>query len=136
MATSEERIDRLEEKYSDLHTVVNVLATNVNNLTNELRDFKNEMREQNKMRATEMAEIRRSIEETNKATDAKIDAIRVSVDGMGKHIRNLSYASIGAIAAMVITVLLNLPNQYCCFCIKQGKILSLLTVFCGLYEYL
>lgn len=92
MATSEERIDRLEEKYSDLHTVVNVLAVNVNNLTNELRDFKNEMREQNKMRADEI-----------RATDAKID-------GMSKHIRNLSYTAIGAIAALVLTVLLNLPK--------------------------
>ena len=92
MATSEERIDRLEEKYSDLHTVVNVLANNVNNLTNELRDFKNEMREQNKMRADEI-----------RATDAKID-------GMSKHIRNLSYTSIVAIAALVLTVLLNLPK--------------------------
>lgn len=92
MATSEERIDRLEEKYSDLHAVVNVLADNVNNLTDELRDFKNEMREQNKMRADEI-----------RATDAKID-------GMSKHIRNLSYTAIGAIVALVLTVLLNLPK--------------------------
>lgn len=110
MATAEEKIENLEGKYSDLHTVVNVLATNVNNLTNELRDFKQEMRDRDNQRRAENEEIRNEIREINKATDAKIDAIRVSVDGMGKHIRNLSYASIGAIAAMVITVLLNLPK--------------------------
>ena len=110
MATSEERIERLEEKFSDLHTVANVLATNVNNLTNELRDFKNEMRDRDNRRAAENEEIRNELRELNKSTDAKIDAIRITVDGMGKHLRNLSYASIGAIAAMVITVLLNLPK--------------------------
>ena len=90
--TTEEKVENLTEKYSDLHTVVNVLATNVNNLTSELRDFKQEMRQQNEMRADEVKEIRNSI------------------DGMNKHVRNLSYTSIAAIAAMVITVLLNLPK--------------------------
>ena len=110
MATSEERIDRLEEKFSDLHTVVNVLATNVNNLTNELRDFKEEMRDRDNQRRAENEEIRNEIREINKTTDAKIDAIRTTVDGMGKHVRNLTYTAIGAIAAMVVTVLLNLPK--------------------------
>ena len=90
--TTDEKVENLTEKYSDLHTVVNVLATNVNNLTSELRDFKQEMRQQNEMRADEVKEIRNSI------------------DGMNKHVRNLSYTSIAAIAAMVITVLLNLPK--------------------------
>ena len=36
MATEIERIENLEGKYSDLHTVVNVLAANVNNLSDEM----------------------------------------------------------------------------------------------------
>ncbi len=47
--------------------------------------------------------MQKSIREISKSTDAKID-------GMGKHIRNLTYTSIAAIAAMVITVMLNLPK--------------------------
>ena len=70
----------------------NSLITKVDSLADELRDFKNEMRQQNAMRADEVKEIRNSI------------------DGMNKHVRNLSYTSIAAIAAMVITVLLNLPK--------------------------
>ncbi|MBQ9442635.1 MAG: hypothetical protein IJU55_06495 [Selenomonadaceae bacterium] len=69
----------------------------------EMKDFKEEMRQQNQMRAAENAEIRNEIREISKSTDAKID-------GMGKHIRNLTYTSIAAIAAMVITVMLNLPK--------------------------
>ena len=88
----------------------NSLLTKVDSLADEMRDFKNEMRQQNLMRAKEIAEVRSDIKEINKATDAKIDAIRTTVDGMGKHVRNLSYTAIGAIAAMVITVLLNLPK--------------------------
>ena len=82
MATSEERIDSLEEKYSNLHTVVNVMANNVNNLANELRDFKQEMRQQNEMRVAENAEIRNSIKEIYQTTDAKIDSIRQSIQTM------------------------------------------------------
>ena len=40
MATPEDRITNLEEKYSNLHTVVNVLANKVDNLVDELKDFK------------------------------------------------------------------------------------------------
>ena len=76
----------------------------------EMKDFKEEMRQQNQMRAAENAEIRNEIREINKSTDAKIAEIRTTVDGMSKHIRNLTYTSIAAIAAMVITVMLNLPK--------------------------
>lgn len=110
MATSEERIDRLEEKTHDLTTSISILVRELHDFKDEMKDFKQEMREQNKMRATENAEIRNDIKEIYKTTDAKIDAIRTTVYGMGKHVRNLTYTAIGAIAAMVITVLLNLPK--------------------------
>ena len=90
MATADDRISNIEGKYSDLHTVVNVLANKVDNLANELHDFKQEMRDRDNQRHAEIL-----------ALDNKIAAI---------NIRNLSYTSIAAIAAMVITVLLNLPK--------------------------
>ena len=61
------------------------------------------MRDRDNQRREENAEIRNEIREINKSTDAKIDS-------MSKHIRNLSYTAIGAIAALVLTVLLNLPK--------------------------
>lgn len=90
--TTEEKVERLEERYSDLHTVVNVLAAKVDNLADELHDFKNEMRDRDSRRAEDIREIRQSI------------------DTMGKHVRNISYTTIAAIGAMVITVLMNLPK--------------------------
>ena len=61
------------------------------------------MRQQNQMRREEILALDNKIAAINLSTDAKIDSI-------GKHIRNLSYTSIAAIAAMVITVLFNLPK--------------------------
>ena len=103
MATSEERIDRLEEKTQNLTTNIAVLVQEMKDFKEEMRDFKQEMRDRDNRRAAENEEIRNEIREINKATDAKIDS-------MSKHIRNLSYTSIAAIAALVLTVLLNLPK--------------------------
>ena len=103
MATLDERVDKLEEKYSNLHTVVNVLATKVDSLVDEMKDFKQEMRDRDNQRHAEILALDNKIAAINVSTDAKIDSI-------GKHIRNLSYTSIAAIAAMVITVLFNLPK--------------------------
>ena len=69
-----------------------MLETNFAVFVQEMKDFKNEMRERDNQRHAEI-----------QATNAKID-------GMSKHIRNLSYTAIGAIAAMVLTVLFNLPK--------------------------
>ena len=114
MSTSEERINDLQRhsavqdaRISNLETKFEMFMQSIqeNNERRaaEMQDFKNEMRQQNQMRAAENAEIRNEIREISKSTDAKID-------GMGKHIRNLTYTSIAAIAAMVITVMLNLPK--------------------------
>ena len=92
-----------DEKFNSLLAKMDATNSKVDSLADELKDFKEEMRQQNQMRAAENAEIRNEIREISKSTDAKID-------GMGKHIRNLTYTSIAAIAAMVITVMLNLPK--------------------------
>lgn len=106
-----------EEKINDLqrHSVIqdariSNLETKFEMFMNEMRDFKNETRDRDNRRAEEISEIRNDIKEISKTTDAKIEAIRTTIDSTNQHIRNLSYASIGAIAAMVITVLLNLPK--------------------------
>ena len=101
--TNDERIENLEGKYSDLHTVVNVLATNVNNLSAEMRDFKQEMRDRDTQRRAENEEIRQSIREIYQTTDAKIADIKNSVDGIAKHVQNFSIAAFVGIGAMVVT---------------------------------
>ena len=65
MATADDRIENLEGKYSDLHTVVNVLAANVNNLSAEMKDFKQEMRDRDNQRRAENEEIRNGFKVTS-----------------------------------------------------------------------
>jgi len=90
--TSEDKVDKLTEKYTDLHTVVNVLANKVDATNNKVDNLISEMRDRDNQRAEDIREIRQSVGE------------------MGKNVRNISYTTIAAIGAMVITVLLNLPK--------------------------
>lgn len=84
-ATFESRLITLETNFA-------VFVREMKDFKDEMKDFKQEMRDRDNQRHSEI-----------QATSAKIDS-------MNKHIRNLSYTAIGAIAAMVITVLLNLPK--------------------------
>ena len=68
-----------------------------NAFVEEMRDFKNEMRQQNQMRAEEIREIRQDMKNMQASLDVKID-------NMGKHVRNLSVATIISVATIAITV--------------------------------
>jgi predicted RNase H-like nuclease (RuvC/YqgF family) len=90
MAGLETRVDKLDERVTSLEQRVAETTANVNGLIRELKDFKDEMRQQNKMRAEDVREI------------------RAGLDNMGKHVRNLSLTAMGAIGAMVVTVIISL----------------------------
>ncbi len=90
MADLETRVDKLDERFTFLEQRVTETTANVNSLIRELKDFKDEMRQQNQMRAEEIREI------------------RAGIDSMGKHVRNLSLTAMGAIGAMVVTVIISL----------------------------
>ena len=66
----------------------NQIKTKVEIQDEKFNMFMNEMRDRDNQRHAEMAEIRTLIDSTN------------------KYVRNLTFTAIGAIAAMVITVLL------------------------------
>ena len=121
MTTADERIENLEGKYSDLHTVVNVLAQKVDATNRRVDDFISEMRQQNEMRHAEIAEMhqqnaeirqanevknaefRQSIRDIQQATDAKISDIKNTIDSTNRHIQNFSIAAFAGIGAMVVT---------------------------------
>ena len=63
--------------------------------------FMQEMRDRDNQRATEIMELRQKQE-------ADMKEIRRSIDGMGKHVRNLAITSMAAIGAMVVTVIISL----------------------------
>lgn len=68
-----------------------------NAFVEEMRDFKNEMRQQNKMRAEEIREIRQDMREMQNRLDAKID-------GIGKHVQNLTVTAMVGVGTSVIAV--------------------------------
>ena len=103
MTELEEKVENLEGKYSDLHTVVNVLAAKVDATNNKVDNLISEMRDRDNRRADEIAELR-------KETDDKVARIEAKVDSTNKYISNFFYTSLAAIGAMLLTVLYNLPK--------------------------
>ena len=85
MTEDEKRINNIENRVSNLETKFEMFIQ-------EMRDFKAEMRQQNQMRTEEIREIRHDL----KNMDAKID-------GIGKHVQNLTVAAIVGIGAAVVT---------------------------------
>ena len=60
-----------------------------------------EMRDRDNQRAADIHELRQKQE-------ADMKEIRASIDGMGKHVRNLAITSMAAIGAMVVTVVISI----------------------------
>ncbi len=90
MADLETKVDKIDERVTKVEGQVSELTANVNSLIRELKDFKDEMRERDNQRVTDIREI------------------RASIDGMGKHVRNMAITSMAAIGAMVVTVIISL----------------------------
>ena len=87
MTPQEKKINQVEKRVDSLEAVFK-------SFMQEMRDFKTEMRQQNKMRAEEIMEMRQK-------HDADMKEIRTSIDGMGKHVQNLTVAAIVGIGAAV-----------------------------------
>ena len=68
-----------------------------NMFVDEMRDFKNETRQQNQMRAEEIREIRQDMKDMQNRLDAKID-------GIGKHVQNLTVTAMVGVGTSVIAV--------------------------------
>lgn len=66
----------------------NSFMNSMDDFKHEMNNFRQEMRDRDNQRHAEMAEI------------------RTLIDGSNKYVRNLTFTAIGAIAAMVVTVLL------------------------------
>ena len=81
MADIEERVDKLETRVTSLEQQVSNVSTKLDMFIEESR-------------------------ESRTRQDADIREIRQSIEGMGKHVRNMSIVTIVGIAAMVIAVLL------------------------------
>ena len=92
MADLENRVDKIE-------TRVTSLEQQVSNISTKLDMFIDESREARKRQDDDIRELRQK-------QNTDMNEIRQSIEGMGKHVRNMSIVTIIGIAAMVIAVLL------------------------------
>lgn len=81
MANLESRVEKLESKIPTLEQQISIVSTKVDLFIEESREARNRQ-------------------------DADMREIRQNIDGMGKHVRNMSAATILGIAAIVVAVLL------------------------------
>ena len=97
----QDRINQdFDKRITNLERQVSETTINVNGLIRALQDFKEEMRDRDNQRAADIREIR-----------ASISNMQNSLDGMGKHVRNLAITSMAAIGGMVITVIYSILNK-------------------------
>ena len=88
MADIESRVDNLEEKYSNLHTAVNVMAAKVDAVSEKIDLVVGEMRQQNLLRAKEIAELRSKHDEDMKAIAKQREADKAAHEAEMKEINN------------------------------------------------
>ena len=96
--TEQEKInENLQRQIDAQNARIDNVVTKVDDLISSFQDFKSEIRDRDNQRATDMREIRTSI-----------GNMQNRIDDMGKHVRNLSLTAMGAIGAMVVTVIISL----------------------------
>lgn len=115
MADIESRVDILEEKYSNLHTAVNVMAAKVDAVSDKIDLVVGEMRQQNLLRAKEIAELRqkhdadmKEIAKQREADNAEMKAMNKSIDEKFEKIlsqmQNMAIAVVVGVGAIVWAV--------------------------------
>lgn len=101
-----------EKINAELQTNLALQDAKFNIFMQEMRDFKNEMRDRDNQRAAEIMEMHQKhdadMKDMQKNFYAKMDAMDAKIDGIGNHVRNLSITAMGAIGAIVITVIISL----------------------------
>ena len=90
MTQQEKKLNQVEARVSNLETKFEMFIQ-------EMRDFKTEMLNRDSQRAAEIRELRQKQE-------ADIKEIRTSLDGIGKHVQNLTIAAMVGIGTAVIGI--------------------------------
>ena len=101
MAGLKTRVDKLDERVTSLERQVSNTMTKVDMLVEEMRDRDNQ-------RAADIREIRQDMKDMQKSFYSKMDNMDSKMDNMGKYVRNMSWTSMAAIGAMVVTVIISL----------------------------
>ena len=99
MAELEPRVEKLEIK-------VTTLEQQVSNVITKLDMFIAESRAARERQDADIREMRQGMKDLQKDFYQKVDGMGSKMDGMGKHVRNMSIVTIIGIAAMVVAVFL------------------------------
>ena len=86
MTEDEKRINNIDSRVSNLETKFEVY-----------------IQRQNEM-ATDIRELRQDMKDMQKAFYAKMDNMDGKIDGIGKHVQNISVAAIAAVGGMFVAV--------------------------------
>lgn len=101
MATTDERVDKLETRFLTLEQRVSAVIAKLDTFIGEMRDFKTEMRDRDNQRAAEIVELRQKQDADRKALEDKIDRL-------GDKIQNIVIAAVvgfGAIVFAAVSIL-------------------------------
>ena len=101
MATTDERVDKLETRFLTLEQRVSAVIAKLDTFIGEMRDFKIEMRDRDNQRAAEIVELRQRQDADRKALEDKIDRL-------GDKIQNIVIAAVvgfGAIVFAAVSIL-------------------------------
>ncbi|MBQ6005323.1 MAG: hypothetical protein IJL14_03635 [Selenomonadaceae bacterium] len=96
--TDQEKINENLQRQIDAQT------SRIDNVLTKVDTIIGEMRDRDNQRAAEIIELRQKQE-------ADMKEIRLSIDGMGKHVRNLSVATIIGVATIAITVIYSILSR-------------------------
>ena len=101
MTEQENKITAVESRVSNIETKIDMFMRAQDEKFN---NFIQEMRDRDNQRATEIRELRQK-------QDADMKEIRAGLDGMGKHVRNLSVATIIGVGTIAITVIYSILTR-------------------------
>ncbi len=90
---------------------INDVEKRVDSLESVFKSFMQEMRDRDNQRAAEIRELRQRQDAAQAKHDADMREIRISIDGMGKHVRNLSVATIIGVGTIAITVIYSILTR-------------------------
>ena len=96
--------NNLENRVNHLETKFEVFVQEMHNFKDEMRDFRKEMRDRDNQRAAEISELRQKQETDMREIRSSIEKVNDKIDGMEKHVRNLTTTAIIGIGAMAILV--------------------------------
>ena len=100
-----------ESKTAKIESRVSNLETKFEMFMRSFEDFKTELRDRDNQRAAEIREIRQDMKDMQKNFSDRFAAMDAKIDGMGKHVRNLSVATIIGVATIAITVIYSIVTR-------------------------